>query len=151
LEIAPGRKVLFAGLSLGMSTEPRDGDGRPAPAGRDPARAVLVGPDGVAHQLQARPDDGLRIGGGTGPGGVQAFVEVTALVSGGGTYTVGNVAASTGRGSFGGWSLTVVYADRSLPVRVAAVLTGDLATPSEGTATVASGLVAGGPVDLAVT
>ena len=56
----------------------------------------------------------------------QAYVDVTDAVktAGSGVYTMANVQAGTGANSYAGWSLTVAYAEASLPERNLVVYTG---------------------------
>ncbi|HQZ33750.1 MAG TPA: sigma-70 family RNA polymerase sigma factor [Ilumatobacteraceae bacterium] len=46
-----------------------------------------------------------------------AYADVTSLMAGSGTYSVGDVQTSIGTASFGGWSLVVIDRDDSLPER----------------------------------
>ncbi len=75
----------------------------------------LVGPNGVSTPVVSTQVVDL-------PGGAYAAAaDVTALVTGSGVYSVGDVQTATGRGSFGGWSLVVVTNDPSQPVRLRVV------------------------------
>jgi RNA polymerase sigma factor (sigma-70 family) len=47
-----------------------------------------------------------------------AYADVTALVTGSGTYSVADVQTALDTGSFGGWSLVVIEHDPSLPERL---------------------------------
>ena len=85
------------------------GDGG-VPAPGDPASVELAGPGGsatvAAAVVRTAPDD---------PAVYEASADVTALVAGGGTYTVSGVQAGTGVGQFAGWTLLVAYRDPAAP------------------------------------
>jgi len=91
----------------------------------------------------------------------QGFANVTTAVraGGSGTYTVGGVAVDTGNGTYGGWSLVVVYRDPAAPRHNLFVYDGlvglsntgqttttlsisGLTTPSSGTVDLDLGVVA---------
>jgi hypothetical protein len=55
-----------------------------------------------------------------------AYADVTALVTGSGTYSVADIQTALGTASFGGWSLVIIEHDPSLPERFM-VLTAPLA------------------------
>jgi hypothetical protein len=65
----------------------------------------------------------------SGDGRYAAVADVSALVTGAGTYTVSDVQTAEGVGSFAGWSLMVVVADDSEPPRQITVSTPLAAVP----------------------
>ena len=80
---------------------------------------VFAGPDNVSHTVVGQVS-AIDIGGGDVSSYV-AWAEVTSLVTGSGSYTVGDIQTSLGRGSYGGWSLVVINRDAALPRRVLTV------------------------------
>ena len=99
---------------------------------------VFVGPDNAAHAVVGQVS-AIDIGGGDTSSYV-AWAEVTSLMSGNGTYSVGDIQTSLGRGSYGGWSLVVINRDAALPRRVLTVAApvafiGPSATYTESLAT----------------
>jgi uncharacterized repeat protein (TIGR01451 family) len=72
----------------------------------------------------------------------QAYVDVTSYIqnNGAGTYTVGNIAATTGsRGSggfYGGWGLVVVYENNTLPYKSVRLYDGFLLVEDGATRTI---------------
>ena len=80
---------------------------------------TFVTTDNVVHTVVGQVS-AIDIGGGDTSSYV-AWADVTSLVAGSGTYSVGDIQTSLGRGSYGGWSLVVINHDAALPRRVLTV------------------------------
>ncbi|WP_426570719.1 DUF7507 domain-containing protein [Aquihabitans sp. McL0605] len=130
LTMPAGSTVLWAGLHWNAATAvslnaAAAGSAYKAPPHQveDRYRVRITAPGGGPVGLDAAPADGTSRDhwddtDGTGTYG--AFVDVTDLVrrAGDGNYTVANVQSCRGFGGcFGSWSLTVAYANASLPAR----------------------------------
>jgi len=147
LTLPPGAEVLAADLVFGADlTAGANGDAAPRPA--ELASAVVVQPGGARHRVTARQVDqvGSRF---------QSVADVTELVraSADGWWTVGDVQLGTGVGRHGGWSLLVVYRDRSLPLRSVSLLGGltQLADGTQASVPIQSYTAPPGPAAAAVT
>ncbi len=147
LDVPAGATVLWAGLHWNAATQVNPADllygsddltPAAAPAQRFQVRFSTPASGGYVA-LDAAPADGTNrdTWDDVNPGGTVSyggFVDVTDLVSAGGsgTYGVADVQSCTGFGGcFGSWSLTVAYAAADLPPRNLNVWHGwQLTTPS---------------------
>jgi hypothetical protein len=124
-----GSTVLWAGLywaadvSAGVS-------GAVAPTAANKGTVRFRGPSGGYHTVTAAPADVLTSS--LQASRYRAFADVTSLVTAGGTYTVGNVQAGTGKDRFAGWALLVAYRNSNQPIRRLTVFDG-LGTVQNGT------------------
>jgi len=89
----------------------------PDASANDTVRFVTA--DNVVHTVVGQVS-AIDIGGGDTSSYV-AWADVTTLVAGNGTFAVGDIQTSLGRGSYGGWSLVVINLDATLPRRVLTV------------------------------
>ncbi|MCU1371873.1 MAG: hypothetical protein JWO77_3067 [Ilumatobacteraceae bacterium] len=133
LHIPAGSTVLWAGLHWNAATDVPASEEHygssyetAPPNVADRFRVRFSTPAGGGYRtLDAAPADGTTrdTWDDTNPGGTDsygAYVDVTALVKAGGAgrYGVADVQACRGFGGcFGSWSLTVAFANRSLPAR----------------------------------
>jgi hypothetical protein len=117
LAIPPGARITRAELIWGGQIDPAP------PAGVDPSLVRLTTPSGVtavAAGTIARSADGSY----------QSSADVTALIAGGGTVAVANVAVSARPGAWGGWGLAVVVEHPDLPRR--AIVLAHALDPGDG-------------------
>jgi hypothetical protein len=129
LTMPPGSEVLLARLTWGGSVQ-AGGGGSPAPDGAARDAVLFRGPAATAPapvtatSLSVDPTANARY---------MASADVTAIVqaNGPGTYTVANLQTGTGRTTFGGWALQVVYRDPAAPLRLVA-LSDEIATVNRG-------------------
>ena len=123
LTIPAGATVAFAGLYWSADTSAGlGGAAAPSPAFRGTARLDTPAAGGYSTVTAGVVDDS-----GVVSTRYQAYADVTAQVSAGGsgTYRVGNVQAGTGSDRWGGWYLVVVYRQPSVTtVRRLAVYDG---------------------------
>jgi uncharacterized repeat protein (TIGR01451 family) len=107
LTIPSSATISFAGLYWGaMST--------------DPARtSVLLRVPGATGPVNVTADQIT-----TSSSNYSAFADVTALVNGGGEYTVADMAVTTGANKYAGWSLVVAWEHPSEPLRDLTVFDG---------------------------
>jgi RNA polymerase sigma factor (sigma-70 family) len=93
--------------------------------GATPAHtASIAGPDGKPSTVTAKTWDALSV---SSASAYVATADVTAVLQaqGGGSWTVGDIALSSGQTSiYAGWSLTVVTTSATAPVRDVTVLAG---------------------------
>lgn len=94
------------------------GGSAPSGAGPDELQSVRLTAGGVTSTVRAQE---LLTG---SAGAYQGVAEVTSLVRSGGEIGVSGVAARTGAGSWGGWSLVVVVERRGIAERSVTVTTG---------------------------
>lgn len=134
LRYPDGAPVLFAGLYWGAGASGNQARGN-VPAGAGAIKIQLPG-DSEYRDLQA--DEVATISTTGANKTYSAYADVTALVteSGVGSYTIANVAADTGVNHFAGWSLIVVYADATEPVRAISVFDGLVSVTKGSPATI---------------
>jgi RNA polymerase sigma factor (sigma-70 family) len=113
-----GANVVWAGLYWAAS-----------PSSAAPTIQLCAGPDGCPAGAQTIDATQLSPAG----GGYQAFADVTATVTAGGTWSATIPATSpplpTGYGAYAGWSLMVIVADDTLPSQQIVVLDGAQSVP----------------------
>ena len=118
--IPPGATVVFAGLYWGADRSAGTPGGRAAINAQALGTVRLRAPTDTAYRtVTADTLDtiGTRY---------QGFADITPIVSaaGGGEFTVANVQAGTGPDRYAGWSLAIVFADPSQPVRALSIFDG---------------------------
>ncbi len=126
--------VLFAGLYWGAGASGNEARGN-VPSGAGSIKIQVPG-DNEYRDLQA--DEVATISTTGANKTYSAYADITALVaeSGVGDYTIANVAADTGVNHFAGWSLIVVYADSTEPVRAISVFDGLVSVTKGSPATI---------------
>jgi uncharacterized repeat protein (TIGR01451 family) len=146
LVVPDGATVLWAGLHWNAATQVQPADQLygssdlwAPPSTAERFRVRLAVPGDAYRTLDAAPADGVArdTWDDTNPGGTVsygAFVDISDEVrsAGSGTYAVADVQSCTGFGGcFGSWSITVAFAEPSLPPRNLNVWHGwQLTTPS---------------------
>jgi hypothetical protein len=129
LTMPAGSEVLLARLTWGGTVQ-AGGGGSPAPDAAARDVVLLRGPTAATPApvtaTALSPDP-------TGNARYMASADVTDVVqaNGPGAYTVANLQTGTGRTSFGGWALQVVYRDPAAPLRLVA-LSDQIATVNRG-------------------
>lgn len=134
LRFPVGAPVLFAGLYWGAGASGNQARGT-VPTG---AGAIRVKVPGDADYRDLQADEVATISTTGANKTYSAYADITALVTdrGVGDYTIANVAADTGVNHFAGWSLIVVYADATEPVRAISVFDGLVSVAKGSPATI---------------
>ncbi len=125
-----GASVLYAALTWGgntgagtviNSTGYGTGTATAAP-GSNGSQVSLNVPGGTGYQTVTS----TRTTPASGTGAYQGYADVTSIVSaaGNGSYTVGNVQSGTGGNQYGGWALTIAYANPTDPPRNLTIFAG---------------------------
>ncbi|WP_354700988.1 hypothetical protein DSM112329_01283 [Paraconexibacter sp. AEG42_29] len=121
LSLPAGAQVLFAGLYWAGDAS---GGSNALLAARNTVDFKV--PGGSYQQLVAANNATDFITSTANPARFQAFKDVTSLVAaaGNGTYSVGDVQATTGADHYAGWSLVIAYRDTAQPARNLTVFDG---------------------------
>lgn len=134
LSLPAGAPVLFAGLYWGAGASGDQAKGR-VPSGSE--RVLLQTPTSPGYQeLNASQVFTISTTGSNKT--YSAVADVTEIVAnaGAGSYTVANVRGDLGVNHFAGWSLIVVYADATEPVRAMSVFDGLVSVTGGSPATI---------------
>ncbi|SNY04806.1 Ig-like domain-containing protein [Paractinoplanes atraurantiacus] len=118
--LPPGSSVLFAGLYWGALTD-MDVGVLPAPSPGDKNKVRFRTP-GATSWNAITADDVYT----TSNSAYEGFADVTALVAGGGNgvYSVANIQAATGTGTYAGWALIIAYGNAAEALRSLRVYDG---------------------------
>lgn len=117
LQLKEHSKVLYAALYWGARSTKGD---------KQKGQIALKSPHSTYTTLTASQVHSAKT-----KGYYSAFAEVTKLVQNGGNgeYVVANIEAMTGKDSFGGWALVVIYENQNLPLRSMTLFDGYAIVP----------------------